>query len=86
MKSNIAETVFTDDVDIKESDRRYQIFSSYSIVYNVRVDIKAAFKWENFVNFVSNNLQRNKKSQEIGKTNDKPKENPFEDLVSPAIE
>jgi hypothetical protein len=76
MKTDIAETVFADEaVDIEESKWRYQIFANYSIVHNVRVDIKNAVKWENFVNFITENINEGKNTEGV-------KDNPFEDLVS----
>ncbi|MDR0607335.1 MAG: hypothetical protein LBG52_03075 [Candidatus Peribacteria bacterium] len=57
MKEEITKTIFTGQTDITENSRRYQIFSSYSIVHNVRIDTQNALKRESFINFISKNLQ-----------------------------
>ncbi|MDR2541644.1 MAG: hypothetical protein LBD11_08055 [Candidatus Peribacteria bacterium] len=75
MKEAIAENVFPNQSALPADDRRYQIYTNYSIVHNVRIDTSKAMQRENFVNFISNNLQiqRTKKIENP--------ENPFEGLI-----
>jgi hypothetical protein len=63
MKANVAEQVFNDDEqDIEERTWRYQVFTTYSIVHNVRVDMKNSLQWGNFVNFITKNIAREEKA------------------------
>ncbi|MDR3169323.1 MAG: hypothetical protein LBU27_06275 [Candidatus Peribacteria bacterium] len=81
MKEEIAKTIFAEATDIPADTRRYQIFTDYSIVHNVRIDIKNALKRESFINFISKNLQLPKAT-----TTPTLPENPFEKLIQPADE
>ena len=77
MKENIATAVF-DGIQVIEDRRwRYQMYRTYSIVHNVRIDAENALRWESFVHFIINNINKREKAE-------LPRENPFENLVAPA--
>jgi hypothetical protein len=68
---DVAEKVFADKKDIYSATWRWEIFTTYSIVHNVRIDPKNAFKWENFKAFIMKNISdglklfsREKKAEE----------------------
>jgi hypothetical protein len=53
---------------LNEDTWRYEIYHNYSLINNVRIDWKNAFKWENFSNYLSGEMQdlrdlRNKRKE-----------------------
>ena len=74
MKEDIATTVFHEMPSIEEQSWRYQIYTTYSIVHNIRIDAENAFKWENFINFITKNIHKEEKAG-------LPSKDPFEHLV-----
>jgi len=53
---------------LNEDTWRYEIYHNYSLINNVRIDWKNAFKWENFSNYLSGEMKdlrdlRNKRKE-----------------------
>ncbi|MDR2189933.1 MAG: hypothetical protein LBP53_01795 [Candidatus Peribacteria bacterium] len=91
MKTAIAQEVFADGKDIYAEHWRWKIFTTYSIVHNVRIDPKNAFNWEHFKSFIQENiaddwqlLKKREKNAEESSAFEKLVQ--FEDLVSEPVE
>ena len=68
VKDKIAEKIFSWTNVLNEDTWRYEIYHNYSLINNVRIDWKNAFKWENFSNYLSGEMQdlrelRNKRKE-----------------------
>jgi hypothetical protein len=81
MKTAIATEVFADDKDIYATNWRWKIFTTYSIVHNVRIDPKNALKWGNFKTFIMENISNELKLFKRENHSERSIENPFEKLV-----
>ncbi|MDR0651374.1 MAG: hypothetical protein LBG59_08510 [Candidatus Peribacteria bacterium] len=85
MKTALAEEVFADEKDMYATTWRWKIFTTYSIVHNVRIDPQNALNWGNFKAFIMENISDGLKLFKREKNVEERMENPFKTLVQEAV-